>query len=124
MLKLLEGAKTKVRDPRKIEMVEAAYVKLKGHLWYLSERLVPPPLFSARAANRDKKETANVILRYENQACPDCQQMPETKDFGAKLLKHLVGPDSGIFFELLYEKKLAFLQRELKSSQLKNHTCR
>ena len=55
LLKLLEVAKTKVRDPRTIEMVEAAYVKFKGHLWYLSEGLMPPALFSARVANRDKK---------------------------------------------------------------------
>ena len=39
LLKLLEEAKTKVIDPGTIKMVEAVYVKLKDHLWYLSERL-------------------------------------------------------------------------------------
>ena len=31
--KLLEEAKTKVRNPEKIKMVEASYVKVKNHLW-------------------------------------------------------------------------------------------
>ena len=44
-------------------MVEAAYIKLKDHLWHLSEHLVPLPLFSARVADRDKKEIANEILK-------------------------------------------------------------
>ena len=74
-------------------MVEAAYVKLKDHLWYLIERLVPLALLSARVADRDKKETANAIPKYENQAHPDCQQISETEDFGAKLLKNFVGLD-------------------------------
>ena len=43
-----------------IEMVEAAYVKLKDHLWCLSERLVPMALFSARVADRDKKRKWQV----------------------------------------------------------------
>ena len=81
-----------------IKMVEAAYVKLKDHFWYLSERLVPLNLFSTRVADRDKKEMANAILKYENQAHPDSQQMPETDDFRAKLLKHFVGLDSEILF--------------------------
>ena len=37
-------------------MVEAADVKLKDHLWYLSERLVSLALFIVRVAHRDKKE--------------------------------------------------------------------
>ena len=85
-------------------MVEAAYVKLKEHFWYLSERLVRLALFSARVADRDKKEMAHAILKYQNQARPNCQQISETKDFGAKLLKHFVRADSWIFFELLHGK--------------------
>ena len=65
LLKLLEEAKTKVRDPEMIKMMEAAYIKLKDHRWYLSERLVPLALFSARVADRDKKEMANAILKYQ-----------------------------------------------------------
>ena len=53
-------------------MVEATY-KLKDHLWYLIERLVPLALFSARVADRDKNEMANVSLKYQNQTRPDCQ---------------------------------------------------
>ena len=64
LMKLLEKTKTKVRDPETIKMVEAAYVKLKNHLRYLSERLVPLALFSARVADRDEKEMANAILKY------------------------------------------------------------
>ena len=97
LLKLLEEAKTKVRDPGMIKMVEAAYIKLKHLLWYLSKRLMPLALFSARVADRDNKEMANAILKYQKQASPDCQQLPETEDFGAQLLKHFVGPDSWTF---------------------------
>ena len=73
-------------------MVEAAYVELKDHLvGYLSERFVPPALLSVRVANRHKKETANAVLKYQNQVCSDCQQMPETKDFRTKLFNHFLG---------------------------------
>ena len=41
LLKLLQEAKTKLRDPGTINMLEAAYVKLKDHFLYLGERLVP-----------------------------------------------------------------------------------
>ena len=113
-MKVLEEAKIKVRNPKTTKMMEAAYVKLEDHLWYLSERLVPPALFSVRVADRDKKEMANAILKYENQAHPDCQQMPKTKDCGAKLLKHFVGLDSGIFFELLHGKEPVFLTKRVQ----------
>ena len=94
LLKLLEEAKTKIRVLEAIKMVEAAYVKLKDHLWYLSDRLVLLALFYAWVADRDKTEMANKILKYENQTRPDCQEMPETETFWAKRLKHLVEPDS------------------------------
>ena len=51
-----------------MKIVEATYVKFKDHFWYLSERLEPPTLFNARVPDRDKKEMANGILKYENQA--------------------------------------------------------
>ena len=54
-------AKTQARDPETMEMVEAAYGKLKDHLWYLRERLVLMTLFSARVADRDKKEMASAV---------------------------------------------------------------
>ena len=64
--KLMYEAKTKVGDPGTIKMVEADYVKLKNHLWYLSGRFVPLALFSTRIADRDKKEMANAIVQYQN----------------------------------------------------------
>ena len=94
--------------------MKAAYVKLKEHLWYLSERLVSLALFSARVANRDKHEMANAILKYQNQTRPDCRQMRETEDFGAKILKHFVGTDSWAFFELLHGKEPAFLTKRVQ----------
>ena len=58
-----------------------------------------------------------IRVKHKNQAHPDCQQMPETEDFGAKLLKHFVGLDLGICFELLHGKDAAFLtKREQKWS--------
>ena len=105
-------------------MVEAAYIKLKNHLWYLSECLVPLALFSAMVADRDKREITNVILKYQNQAHPDCQQMPKTKDFGAKLLKNFVGPDSWTFLNCCMGRNWNSQRREFKSGQLNNHTCR
>ena len=75
-------------------MVEAAYVKLKDHLRYLTERLVLMTFFSARVTDRDKKEMVSAVPKLHNQTSPHCQQMPETENFGAKRLKHFVGPDS------------------------------
>ena len=98
LLKLLEEAKTKVRDPETIQIVEAAYFELKGHLWCLSKCLLPLALHSTRVAYRDKKKMANAGLKYENHTRPDCQQMPATKDFGAKRLKHFFGPDTWDLF--------------------------
>ena len=66
LLELLEKANTKIRDPGTIKMLEAAYVKLKDHLWYLSERLVLLALFSARVADHDKKEMANYAIQGPN----------------------------------------------------------
>ena len=116
LLKLLEEAKTKVRDPETINMVEAAYVKLKRPSldWYLSKGLVTLALFSASVADQDKKEMANAILKYQNQTRPDCQQMPETEDFGKKRIKHFVRPDSSIFFELQHRKEPAFLTKRVQ----------
>ena len=113
LLKHLEEAKIKVGDPETIKMVETAYLKLKDHLWYLSERLVQLALLSARVLDRDKKEMANAILKYQNQARPDCQQMLETEDFGAKLFKDFVEPDSWTFFKLLHEKEPALIPKRV-----------
>ena len=93
-------------------MVNAFCFKLKDHLWYLSEPLVPTTLFSVKVTDRDKKEMANAILKHKNQAHPDCQQTPETEDFGAKLLKHFVGPDLGICFEMLHWEGTGILYEE------------
>ena len=63
LLSLQDKAKTQARDPETMEMVEFAYFKLKDHLWYLRERLVLMTLFSARVADRDKKEMASAVLK-------------------------------------------------------------
>ena len=65
-------------------------------------------LFSARVADCDKKEMAISILKYQNQAHPDDQEMSETEAFGAKLLKLFVEPVSMTFFKLLHGKEPAF----------------
>ena len=57
---------------------------------------------------------ANAILKYQYQTRPDCHQPPETKDFGAKRLKHFVGRDSRIVFELLLGKEPAFLMKRVQ----------
>ena len=96
---MLEEAKTNFKDPGAIGMVEAAYIKIKDHRWYLSKRLAPRTLFSATLPDYDEKEMANAILKCQYRTRPDCQQTPEIKDFGAKRLKHFVGHDSRIVFE-------------------------
>ena len=73
---------------------------------------MPSALFSARVADCDIKEMANVILKYENQARSDSQQTSETKDFGAKILKHFIGQGSWIFSELLHGNEPAFLTKK------------
>ena len=75
---------------------------------------MPLTLFSTREEDRDKKEMANAVLKYQNQARPDCQQMPETENFATKLLKHFFGTDSGICFELLHGKKPAFFTKRVQ----------
>ena len=65
-------------------------------------------------ADCNKKEIENAILKYQNPARTDCQEMPETEDFGAKLLKHFVGPDSWTFSELQHGKKLSFLTKRVQ----------
>ena len=47
--------------------------------------------------------------------------MPKTENFGAKRLKHFVGPESLTVFELLSRKEQAFLMKRVPSGQLKNH---
>ena len=49
------------------------------------------------------------LLMLNSKTSPDCQQMPETENFGAKRLKHFVGQDSWTLFELLLGKEPAFL---------------
>ena len=82
LLKLREEAKTKVGDSGMIKMVEIGHVKLKNHLWYLSERFVPLALFSARVADRDKKEMVNAILKYQNHAVLNTNKCLKQKILG------------------------------------------
>ena len=95
-------------------MLKTAYVKLNDHLWYLSERLVPLALFSTRVAYCGNKEMANAILKHQSQTRPDCLQMPETEDLGARRLKHFVGPDSWTFFGLQLGKEPALLTKRVQ----------
>ena len=95
LLKLLEDAKTKVRNPVTIKMVETAYAKLKNHLWYLSEQM--------QSLNIRTKPVliANKFLNQE--------------DLGAKLLKLFVGSDLRAFFQLLQRwKEQAFVTKRVQ----------
>ena len=110
-LKLLEQAKRKVKSSEMLEMIDAALIKLKSHLWYLSERLVPFALLSHRVTTKDKAEMAKEILKFRD--CPqvsECQQlMPEAESFGNKKLKDFVGDDSWTFLNLMCGGEPQFL---------------
>ena len=92
-------------------MIDAALIKLKSHLWYLSERLVPFALLSHRVTTKDKAEMAKEILKFRD--CPqvsECQQlMPEAESFGNKKLKDFVGEDSWTFLNLMCGGEPQFL---------------
>ena len=53
LIKLEEGMK-KLPTPLMKEMAEASYKKMKDHLWYISERLVPLALFSPNVSDTEK----------------------------------------------------------------------
>ena len=96
-----------------INMVEAGNIKLKDHFWYVSERLVPMALFNAKVADCDEKKMAiECNPKYQKQAVPDCQQMPETEDFRAKLFK-LLWSELMDLFELLLGNEPAFLTKRV-----------
>ena len=67
LLKLLEDAKTKLKDTDMIEMITAAYSKLTNHLWYLSERLVPFSMFSHRVSDSEKCAMAKELLKCKGE---------------------------------------------------------
>ena len=83
LLELLEEAKAKVGDPGAIKMVEAAYVKLKDHLWY----------WSGKGRNWQMQSlnvrTKSVLIAHK------CLKQ---KILGEKSLRQFVGLDSWTFF--------------------------
>ena len=66
----------------------------------------------ARVADCDKKEMANAILNIRTKPVLIANKCLK-QDFGAKRLKHFVGPNSWTFFELLHGKEPAFLKKRV-----------
>ena len=102
-LQQLEKAKLIIKDHNFLKFIEASSEKLKQHLWYLSERLVPIAFFSSRVDNQQKSEMAKELLSYEK-VSGGTQDMPlpeEGMQFSSMKLKQFVGSDSWTFFTLM-----------------------
>ena len=76
--------------------------KLKNHLWYLSERLVPLYIFSENTTSIEKKSIQQALLKFENHNSSTEMCMPdfESKAFTSFQLKDFVGADSWTFLIL------------------------
>ena len=85
------------------EIVNKAYMKLKNHLSYLSERLVALSLFSNEVDCAEKIAVKRCLLKHMGKfnISPTPQENPYSEDYGSKTLKDCVGPDSWRLFSLL-----------------------
>ena len=81
-------------------LVSNARKKLENHLWYLSERLVIFSLFSEQVPVSEKKKMTAALLDY-TPTTNSAQSMPQSKNFGSKILKDFIGHDSWTMFKLL-----------------------
>ena len=79
-------------------LVSNARKKLENHLWYLSERLVIFSLFSEQVPVSEKKKMTAALLDY-TPTTNSAQSMPQSKNFGSKILKDLIGHDSWTMFK-------------------------
>ena len=93
---------TKGNWPNEFKRItEAARMKLNGHTWYLSERLVVLALFSENTDISTKEKMRQAILRQNKKPNHSEQQQPQCSSFTKKNLWDFVGPDSYTFFKLL-----------------------
>ena len=101
LLKLFEKGLVCVKDYHMLKFIQASLEKLKHHLWYLSERLIPLSLFSSRVEDQQKSELAKEILDYKGEAPSKTQDMPICQKFSSMKLKQFVGSDSWTLFNLI-----------------------
>lgn len=104
LLQQLEKAKELEKDALILQFIEASMEKLKLHLWYLSERLVPLAFFCNRVDDCQKSEMAKEMIAYEGMIPGGTQDMPITDqrvEFSSMKLKQFVGSDSWTFFKLI-----------------------
>jgi hypothetical protein len=93
------------------ELVMASKKKFEnGHLWYLSERLVPFSLFSDRVSEVEKKQMVVKLRVYEGKEKPGQQAQPAAIQWKNKKLKDFIGPDSYTFLHL-FGIELSFLNK-------------
>ena len=93
-------------------MVEAADVKLKDHLWYLSERLVPLALFSARVSHRDKKRWQLLSLNKRTKSFLIANKCLKQKILGQSFLNISLDRTHGPFLNCPIERNRHSKQRE------------
>ena len=125
LLKHLEEAKIKVRDPETIKMVETVYVKLKDHLWYLSERLVQLALLSAKVVSIvTKRKRQMQFLNIRTKPVQIANKCLKQKILEQNFSKILLGRTHGPFLNCCMKRNRHSYRREFESGQLKNHTCR
>ena len=104
LLQQLEKAHSSIKDAQFQRYIEASMKKLKQHLWYLSERLVPLSFFSIRVDNCTKSQMAKEMLVYDGTTAGSTMDMPITDQgvkFSSMKLKNFIGSDSWTFFKLI-----------------------
>ena len=85
------------------EFALAAQNKLKDHLWYLSERLVPLCLFSDRTLVSEKQAVRRALLKYRFSEAGPNMSMPvfDLEKSTTYQLQDFIGPDSWTFLDLV-----------------------
>jgi hypothetical protein len=76
------------------KVAEAALIKFSGHLWYLTQELVPLGLFSALLSIEDKRTLQKAMIAKRKQQSVPERQRKFVGELNANKLSDLVGPTS------------------------------
>ena len=84
-----------------MSFVEGARKKFENHLWYLSERLVPPALYSDNLYLTKRQQLRTTMMKFKDLSPFAKQEMPLSSTLEEKALKDFVGRDSWTLFQFL-----------------------
>ena len=75
--------------PNFSSFVKGARKKFENHIWYLSERLVPPALYSDNLDLTPKQQLRTTMMKFKNLSPSAKQKMPFSITLGKEPLKIL-----------------------------------